>query len=108
MVSALSCASSILLVNNIDCGLCLSLQVDDSDDDWREKRRREEQAWTQIFSRLVVQWAQWFSKLLLLCIFLCLINDCILHTVLCVTVSHSHFVIPSKSVLDAAIFLIFS
>jgi len=86
MVSPLSCASSILLVNNIDCGLCLSLQVDDSDDDWREKRRREEQAWTQIFSRLVVQWAQWFSKLLLLnggCIFLCLIYDCILHTVLC-------------------------
>ena len=63
---SLSCASSILLVNNIDCGLCLPLQVDDSDDDWREKRRREEQAWTQIFSRLVVQWAQWFSKLLLL------------------------------------------
>lgn len=36
--------------------------VDDSDDDWKEKKRREEQAWTQNFSRLITLWAQWFSR----------------------------------------------
>lgn len=47
------------------CLVHLFIQVDDSDDDLRDKRR-EEQAWTQIFSRLIVQWAQWFSKFSLL------------------------------------------
>ncbi|CAM6035866.1 unnamed protein product [Sphagnum compactum] len=36
--------------------------VDDSDDDWKEKKRREEQAWTQNFSRLITLWAQWFTN----------------------------------------------
>jgi hypothetical protein len=37
------------------------MQVDDdSDDDWREKKSREEQAWTQNLSRLIALWAQWF------------------------------------------------
>ncbi|KAH9549891.1 hypothetical protein CY35_10G042500 [Sphagnum magellanicum] len=35
---------------------------DDSDDDWREKKSREEQAWTQNLSRLIALWAQWFTN----------------------------------------------
>jgi hypothetical protein len=35
------------------------------EDDWREKRRNEELAWTNIFSRLIAQWAQWFATVVL-------------------------------------------
>jgi hypothetical protein len=35
---------------------------DDSDHDWREKKSREEQAWTQNLSRLIALWAQWFTN----------------------------------------------
>ncbi|KAJ7518967.1 hypothetical protein O6H91_20G017200 [Diphasiastrum complanatum] len=35
---------------------------DDFEDLWKDKRRKEEQAWGHIFSRLIAQWAQWFSN----------------------------------------------
>lgn len=43
--------------------LLLLPQLDYDEYDWNDKRRKEEHVWTQIFSRLLVQWAQLFSEL---------------------------------------------
>ncbi|XP_002971167.2 ELMO domain-containing protein A [Selaginella moellendorffii] len=34
-------------------------------EDWKEKKRREEHEWSQIFTRLLAQWSQWLSIVLL-------------------------------------------
>ncbi|XP_024385248.1 uncharacterized protein [Physcomitrium patens] len=38
---------------------------DDDDRDWRDKKRREDQVWTHNVSKLLAQWAQWFSIVVL-------------------------------------------
>jgi hypothetical protein len=38
---------------------------DDDDDDDRERRKREELVWTHNLSKLLAQWAQWFSTVVL-------------------------------------------
>eukprot|EP00246_Nothoceros_aenigmaticus_P018725 TRINITY_DN993_c0_g1_i5.p1 TRINITY_DN993_c0_g1~~TRINITY_DN993_c0_g1_i5.p1 ORF type:complete len:259 (+),score=42.43 TRINITY_DN993_c0_g1_i5:431-1207(+) len=42
-----------------------SSSLDFDEYDWKEKKRKEEQAWTQIFSRLLVQWAQLFTHVVM-------------------------------------------
>ncbi|KAH9295003.1 hypothetical protein KI387_038591, partial [Taxus chinensis] len=37
----------------------------DDEDDWDERRRNEELVWTNIFSRLIAQWVQWFANIVL-------------------------------------------
>lgn len=41
------------------------LYDDDDVDDWIEKKRNEEVVWTNIFSRLIAQWVQWFANVVL-------------------------------------------
>lgn len=40
-----------------------SSSLDYDEYDWNDKRRKEEHVWTQIFSRLLVQWAQLFTHI---------------------------------------------
>uniref|UniRef100_A0A0C9RIJ5 TSA: Wollemia nobilis Ref_Wollemi_Transcript_16023_1409 transcribed RNA sequence n=1 Tax=Wollemia nobilis TaxID=56998 RepID=A0A0C9RIJ5_9CONI len=37
----------------------------DNEDDWTERRNNEELVWTNIFSRVIAQWVQWFTNVVL-------------------------------------------
>eukprot|EP00249_Psilotum_nudum_P016702 c25954_g1_i2 orf=327-1235(+) len=42
-----------------------SLHFDEDEDDWMDKKRKEEFAWTQIFTRLLAQWVHFIATFLI-------------------------------------------